>query len=86
MAGPARAGMGAVPSAARAGRVGGGASAPDPLHDPLGKKMRRAVLAGPGGPSPDAGVDILLVPVHPQTARTWIPAGLTRLTRVIKRK
>ncbi|MFD4814978.1 hypothetical protein ACFWNS_41250, partial [Streptomyces sp. NPDC058418] len=31
--------------------------------------------AGPGRPSPDAGVDILLVPVHPQTGQTWAPAG-----------
>ncbi|MGW1722970.1 hypothetical protein ACWCQK_08595 [Streptomyces sp. NPDC002306] len=42
---------------------------------PAGPPTRRAVLAGPGQPSPDAGVDILLVPVHPQTGQTWIPAG-----------
>ncbi|MGW0535603.1 hypothetical protein [Streptomyces sp. NPDC003032] len=42
---------------------------------PAGLPLRRAVLAGPGEPSPDAGVDILLVPVHPQTGRTWTPAG-----------
>ncbi|MFI8792832.1 hypothetical protein [Streptomyces sp. NPDC055105] len=44
---------------------------------PAGPPKRRAVLAGPGLPSPDAGVDILLVPVHPQTGRTWTPAGPT---------
>jgi hypothetical protein len=42
---------------------------------PTGPPKRRAVLAGPGQPSPDAGVDILLVPVHPQTGRAWTPAG-----------
>lgn len=36
---------------------------------------RRAALAGPGQPSPDASADILLVPVHPRTGRTWAPAG-----------
>ncbi|MFJ2395378.1 hypothetical protein ACIOTI_21835 [Streptomyces sp. NPDC087843] len=44
---------------------------------PAGPPTRRAVLAGPGRPSPDAGVDILLVPVHPRTGRTWTPAGPT---------
>jgi hypothetical protein len=38
---------------------------------PTGAPKRRAVLAGPGQSSPDAGVDILLVPVHPQTGQTW---------------
>ncbi|MFC5954879.1 hypothetical protein ACFP51_10375 [Streptomyces pratens] len=42
---------------------------------PAGPPRRRAVLAGPGRPAPDAGVDILLVPVHPQTDQTWTPAG-----------
>ncbi|MET9372864.1 hypothetical protein ABZX98_01730 [Streptomyces sp. NPDC002992] len=42
---------------------------------PAGPRERRAVLAGPGLPAPDAGADILLVPVHPQTGRTWTPAG-----------
>ncbi|MEH6374336.1 hypothetical protein V7793_08355 [Streptomyces sp. KLMMK] len=42
---------------------------------PAGPPTRRAALAGPGEPSPDAGVDILLVPVHPQTGQTWTPAG-----------
>ncbi|MFJ4340433.1 hypothetical protein [Streptomyces sp. NPDC088915] len=42
---------------------------------PAGPPTRRAVLAGPGQPSPDAGADILLVPVHPRTGRTWAPAG-----------
>ncbi|MFI0260188.1 hypothetical protein ACH4OW_14295 [Streptomyces sp. NPDC017056] len=42
---------------------------------PAGPPERRAVLAGPGQPSPDAGVDILLVPVHPQTGQAWSPAG-----------
>ncbi|WP_330336020.1 hypothetical protein [Streptomyces sp. NBC_00557] len=41
---------------------------------PAGPPTRRAVLAGPGEPSPDADVDILLVPVHPQTGETWSPA------------
>lgn len=44
---------------------------------PAGTTKRRAVLAGPGQPSPGAGVDILLVPVHPQTGRTWAPADPT---------
>jgi hypothetical protein len=44
---------------------------------PAGPPKRRAVLAGPGQPSPDAGVDILLVPIHPQTGRTWPPADPT---------
>ncbi|MET9499724.1 hypothetical protein [Streptomyces sp. NPDC006552] len=42
-----------------------------------GPPKRRAVLAGPGQPSPDAGVNILLVPVHPQTGRTWTSASTT---------
>lgn len=42
---------------------------------PAGPPTRHAVLAGPGRPSPDAGVDILLVPVHPQTGQTWPPVG-----------
>ncbi|MFE3247203.1 hypothetical protein [Streptomyces sp. NPDC059209] len=41
---------------------------------PGGPPKRRAVLAGPGRPSSEAGADILLVPVHPQTGRTWTPA------------
>ncbi|MCX4845313.1 hypothetical protein [Streptomyces sp. NBC_00893] len=44
---------------------------------PAGAPKRRAVLAGPEQPSPDAGVDILLVPVHPRTGRAWTPAGPT---------
>ncbi|MFE9866892.1 hypothetical protein ACFYPZ_29840 [Streptomyces sp. NPDC005506] len=44
---------------------------------PAGPPTRRAVLAGPGRPSPDADVDILLVPVHPQTGQTWTPASPT---------
>lgn len=44
---------------------------------PTGPPKRRAVLAGPGQPSPEAGVDILIVPVHPQTGQTWTPAGPT---------
>ncbi len=44
---------------------------------PAGPPKRRAVLVGPGQPSPDAGVDILLVPVHPQTGQTWAPASPT---------
>ncbi|MCX5097116.1 hypothetical protein OOK36_52255 [Streptomyces sp. NBC_00365] len=42
---------------------------------PAGPPTRRAVLAGPGRPASDAGVDILLVPVHPQTGQTWTPVG-----------
>ncbi|MFI6965397.1 hypothetical protein [Streptomyces sp. NPDC050255] len=42
---------------------------------PSGAPKRRAVLAGPGRPAPDADADILLVPVHPQTGRTWAPEG-----------
>ncbi|MFI9276163.1 hypothetical protein ACIGXM_36610 [Kitasatospora sp. NPDC052896] len=41
---------------------------------PVGAPERHAVLAGPGRPAPEAGVDILLVPVHPQTGQTWTPA------------
>ncbi|MEU5975951.1 hypothetical protein [Streptomyces sp. NPDC047315] len=44
---------------------------------PADAPERRAVLAGPGQPSPDAGVDILLVPIHPQTGQTWAPASPT---------
>ncbi|MDT6985459.1 hypothetical protein ACFSUJ_32675 [Streptomyces lusitanus] len=44
---------------------------------PADSLTRAAVLAGPGLPSPNAGVDILLVPVHPQTGRTWTPADPT---------
>ncbi|MEV0650401.1 hypothetical protein AB0I28_34600 [Phytomonospora sp. NPDC050363] len=44
---------------------------------PAGALKRVAVLAGPGQPSPDAGADILLVPVHPQTGRTWTSARPT---------
>lgn len=36
---------------------------------------RRAVLTGPGEPSAREDVDILLVPVHPQTGQTWTPAA-----------
>ncbi|HEY9332454.1 MAG TPA: hypothetical protein VIS09_30135 [Streptomyces sp.] len=42
---------------------------------PAGAPKRRAVLAGPGRPSPGADADILLVPIHPQTGRTWTPEG-----------
>ncbi|MGW3111177.1 hypothetical protein [Streptomyces sp. NPDC001091] len=42
---------------------------------PADTPPRRAVLAGPGAPLPEAGVDILLVPVHPRTGRTWTPDG-----------
>ncbi|CAL9673186.1 hypothetical protein SUDANB176_07565 (plasmid) [Streptomyces sp. enrichment culture] len=44
---------------------------------PAGPSARRAVLAGPGLPAPDADTDILLVPVHPQTGKTWPPGGAT---------
>ncbi|MFJ4812995.1 hypothetical protein [Streptomyces longwoodensis] len=44
---------------------------------PAGAPERRAVLAGPGRPSPAAGVDILLVPIHPWTGQAWSPAGPT---------
>ncbi|GHB54771.1 hypothetical protein GCM10010377_52440 [Streptomyces viridiviolaceus] len=44
---------------------------------PAGTPKRRAVLAGPGRPAPDAGVDIFLVPVHPQTGQSWTPASPT---------
>ncbi|MFJ4985256.1 hypothetical protein ACIP9H_15785 [Streptomyces sp. NPDC088732] len=42
---------------------------------PAGAPARHAVLAGPGRPVPVEGADILLVPVHPGTGRTWAPAG-----------
>ncbi|WP_333778453.1 hypothetical protein [Streptomyces sp. IBSBF 3136] len=41
---------------------------------PAGPPERRAILSGPGRPSPGASDDILFVPVHPQTGRTWTPA------------
>ncbi|GGQ09674.1 hypothetical protein GCM10010249_30330 [Streptomyces roseolilacinus] len=44
---------------------------------PEGPPARRAVLAGPGLPAPDADAAILLVPVHPQTGEVWAPAGQT---------
>ncbi|MEU3603803.1 hypothetical protein ABZ714_34615 [Streptomyces sp. NPDC006798] len=46
----------------------------DALLPPGGPK-RRAVPAGPG--QPDADADILLVPIHPRTGRTWAPEGAT---------
>ncbi|MCP9956540.1 hypothetical protein [Streptomyces sudanensis] len=42
---------------------------------PAGPPTRRAVLAGPGLPAPDADADILIVPNHPQTGETWAPPG-----------
>ncbi|MGW1290518.1 hypothetical protein ACWD4N_44810 [Streptomyces sp. NPDC002586] len=42
---------------------------------PAGLPAQRAVLAGPGLPAPDTDAEILLVPVHPQTGKTWTPAG-----------
>ncbi|MET9657524.1 hypothetical protein [Streptomyces sp. NPDC006510] len=42
---------------------------------PAGPPARRAVLAGPGRPAPDADAGILLVPVHPQTGEPWPLAG-----------
>lgn len=42
---------------------------------PTGLSARRAVLAGPGLPAPDADTDILLVPTCPQTGETWTPVG-----------
>lgn len=44
---------------------------------PAGIPKRHAVLVGPGQPSPDPGVDILLVPVRPQTGTTWTPTSPT---------
>lgn len=40
---------------------------------PTGPEERHAALAGPGLPGPGTDADILLVPVHPQTGRTWTP-------------
>ncbi|MFJ6656366.1 hypothetical protein ACIQNG_08390 [Streptomyces sp. NPDC091377] len=42
---------------------------------PAGPPRRRAVLAGPGLPSPDPDGAVLLVPIHPRTGRTWTPEG-----------
>ncbi|MFF9915405.1 hypothetical protein [Streptomyces sp. NPDC013457] len=42
---------------------------------PSGPQTRRAVLAGPGLPAPDADADIALVPTHPQTGQTWTPGA-----------
>ncbi|MFF3958229.1 hypothetical protein ACFYY1_34225 [Streptomyces sp. NPDC001890] len=42
---------------------------------PARPPARRAVLAGPELPAPDPEADILLVPVHPQTGKTWTPDG-----------
>ncbi|MCX5335656.1 hypothetical protein [Streptomyces sp. NBC_00140] len=44
---------------------------------PAGPPVRRADLAGPELPIPEADADILLVPVHPQTGETWAPDGAT---------
>ncbi|MFF4243740.1 hypothetical protein ACFYY2_04625 [Streptomyces sp. NPDC001822] len=41
---------------------------------PGGAPARRAALAGPGAPAPDADARILLVPSHPQTGELWAPA------------
>ncbi|WNF31028.1 hypothetical protein RI138_31640 [Streptomyces sp. C11-1] len=42
---------------------------------PAGPPPIQAALAGPGLPASDAGTDILLAPVHPQTGETWTPSG-----------
>ncbi|MCF3118981.1 hypothetical protein IPZ68_04550 [Streptomyces arenae] len=42
---------------------------------PAGPPVRHAVLAGPGLRAAETGADILLVPVHPRTGRTWTPEG-----------
>ncbi|EFL12894.1 hypothetical protein [Streptomyces sp. C] len=42
---------------------------------PAAGPARRAVLAGPGLPAPDADADMVLVPTHPQTGVPWSPAG-----------
>ncbi|MFF0382345.1 hypothetical protein [Streptomyces sp. NPDC004286] len=42
---------------------------------PTDAPARCAALAGPDLPSPGEGADILLVPIHPRTGRTWTPAG-----------
>ncbi|MEU7556266.1 hypothetical protein AB0B01_28730 [Streptomyces sp. NPDC044571] len=42
---------------------------------PAGPPALRAVLTGPGQPTPDADADILLVPTHPQTGEVWTPGG-----------
>ncbi|GAB2871683.1 hypothetical protein GCM10027074_44140 [Streptomyces deserti] len=42
---------------------------------PPGPPAKRAALAGPDLPTPDPDPDIALVPRHPQTGRTWQPAG-----------
>ncbi|MFJ7278546.1 hypothetical protein [Kitasatospora sp. NPDC098663] len=42
---------------------------------PEGPPARRAVLAGPGRPTPGGNADILLVPSHPQTGEAWAPAN-----------
>ncbi|MGW0883074.1 hypothetical protein [Streptomyces sp. NPDC002671] len=46
---------------------------------PADLPARRAVLAGPGLPAPDADADILLVPTHPQTGETLDPGRPCRL-------
>ncbi|MFI6874978.1 hypothetical protein ACIBL6_16240 [Streptomyces sp. NPDC050400] len=50
---------------------------------PAGGPSRRAVLAGPGRPAPDAGADILLVPTHPQTGLTWTPPDPTAAPHLV---
>lgn len=42
---------------------------------PAGPSVRRAVLTGPGRPTPGAEADILIVPIHPQTGEVWAPAS-----------
>ncbi|MEU3604587.1 hypothetical protein AB0E83_03895 [Streptomyces sp. NPDC035033] len=46
---------------------------------PPARPARRAVLAGPGRPAPDADAAILLVPSHPRTGETWAPAAPAHL-------
>lgn len=45
--------------------------------------VRLTGLAGPGRPSPSAGADILLVPVHPQTGKMWDPGGSAGSARLV---
>ncbi|MFF7491654.1 hypothetical protein [Streptomyces rubiginosohelvolus] len=50
---------------------------------PAGAPKRRAALAGPELPWPEADADILLVPIHPRTGRTWTPEDPTASAHLV---
>ncbi|MGW4179488.1 hypothetical protein [Streptomyces rubiginosohelvolus] len=50
---------------------------------PAGAPKRRAALAGPELPWREADADILLVPIHPRTGRTWTPEDPTASAHLV---